>query len=105
MGTLSYGKVNYLLVLLPPAVCASGLSAGATALSGSALGAALGPAVLVRACWGFWPAVAAIVGAVELGAAAVASPAVAARCPVSPCPALRGLVWPTRLVVALSKQC
>jgi hypothetical protein len=57
------------------------------------------------ACWGFWPAVAVIVGAVELGAAAAASPAVAARCPVSPCPALRGLVWPTRLVVALSKQC
>jgi hypothetical protein len=62
-GSLSYGKVNYLLVLLPPAVCASGLSAGSTRLSGSALGAALGPAMLVRACWEFWPVVAAIVGA------------------------------------------
>jgi len=98
----------YLLELLPLAVCAAGPSAGSTGLSGSALGAALGPVMMIRGCW-LWPVVAAAAGAVGRGAtaaaAAAASPAAAAvLCSVRPCPALRGLVWSVRLVVRLPKQ-
>jgi hypothetical protein len=90
---MCYGMDPYLLELLLPAVCVSGPSAGSTGLSGSALGAALGPVMMIRGC-GFWPAAAAAAGAVGRGAAAAASPEVAAAalCSVRPCPALRGLV-------------
>ena len=95
----------YLLELLPLAVCAAGPSAGSTGLSGSALGAALGPVMVTRGCW-LWPVVAGAVGrGPAAAAAAAASPAAAAvLCSVRPCPALRGLVWSVRLVVTLPKQ-
>jgi hypothetical protein len=99
--------------LLPPAASAPGAPVGSAGLSvccvlaGFPPGAVFVPAMLFPCCcWLSWP-VAGLVDAVA-GAAVVvgAVPGVVAvvLCPVSPWPALRGLVWPPRLVVTFSKQ-